>query len=534
MLRRLVPGVLLVALSVAAPVTRAADDPATLDELVQQSLAKDLAGRRKTDMTSATSGVPLSGPIDPATYRLGPGDQLVVLWTGRVSRADRVEVGPAGDLFVAEIGTINVAGQTLAATRVAILDRLQRVTRDVKVDVQLARPRRFTVYLSGSVTEPGPVVATGGSRVSDIVQLNALRYGASTRNILVKRRDGSQEVADLERVVRIGDHSRDTWLADGDAIVVPWMVERVFISGAVPAPGGVERRSDDSLSTLLRLAGGLRPEAALGASQWLHWTGGAAPETLSFDAHEVLAGRFDAPLANGDRVFVLGQPGYRLSGEVIVEGDVARPGGYPVATTGTRLSAILAAAGGLLPSADSSGILIRLRSTTPPLDEKEQELRAKMMEKDMAVTDFEVTRAQHASQNGEVFVNLTSHGGKDSPRPDPLLQHGDFVSVRRLVNALRVDGQVVNPGVLAYRSGQSLGDYIDQAGGLTGSAWKGHEQVTRAGSSQTQLARSVELRPGDVIWVPTKPQGSWWERSGQLLFVLAQLATIALAVRSLR
>ena len=135
--------------------------------------------------------------------------------------------------------------------------------------------------------------------------------------------------------------------------------------------------------------------------------------------------------------------------------------------------------------------------------------------------------------HGEIFVDLTARRDPKR-RNDPLLKDGDFVQVRRLVNALRVDGQVVNPGVLAYQSGRSLGDYIDLAGGLTATAWKGHEQVTRAGSSQTQLARSVELRPGDVIWVPTKPQGSWWERSGQLLFVLAQLATIALAVRSLR
>ena len=534
MLRRLVPGLLLLALSAAAPFALAAEDSPSLDDLVQQSLARDASGRRKTDMTGSLPGVALAGPIDPATYLLGPGDQLVVLWTGRVSRTDRVEVGPTGDLFLSEIGTMHVSGRTLAAARTAILDRMRLVTRDVRVDVQLTRPRRFSIYLSGAVLDPGPVEAMGGSRVSDILQVSAIRPGGSTRNILVQRRDGSRELADLERVLRTGDHARDTWLTDGDAIVVPWIQGHVFISGAVPAAGVVEFRADDSLSIALRLVGGLRPDAAPDAAQWLHWSGGAAPETLSIDVHEVVTGRRDVALALGDRVFVRALPGFRISAEVHVEGDVARPGGYPVATTGTRLSAVLAAAGGLLPSADSSGILIRLRPDVMPLDDKERELRAKMLEKDMAVSDFEVNRAQHSSQNGEVFVNLRSDRNSESPPPDPLLRDGDLVQVRRLVNALRIDGQVVNPGVLAYQPGLSLGDYVDQAGGLTGTAWKGHEQVTRAGSSQTQLARSVELRPGDVVWVPTKPQGSWWERSGQLLFVLAQLATIALAVRSLR
>ena len=534
MLRRLVPGVLLAVLGAPLAVGVAAAQAPSVDEIVRQSIAEQLGIKRSPSDAIAPSTYALSGPVDPARYRLGPGDQLVVLWAGRVSRTDHLDVGPTGDIFLAEIGSMNVAGQTLADTRSAILARLQKVTRDVRVDVQLARPRRFRVYLSGAVSNPGPVETLGGSRVSDILQQDRLLSGASTRNILVKRRDGSEERADLERVLRIGDHARDTWLTDGDAVVVPPLAEYVHVSGAVLVPGMIEHRADDSLSTVLRLAGGLSPDAAPGLAQWIHWTGAAVPETLSFDAHAVEAGRFDGVLAHGDRVLVSGLPGYRLTGEVRILGDVARPGAYPADASGTRLSAILAAAGGLLPSADSAGILIRLRSDARPLDEREQERLAKMMEKEMAASDFEVNRAQYSARNGEVFVDLTRGKQDKGPSPDPLLRDGDEVTVRRLVNALRIDGQVVNPGVLTYRPEYTLKDYVNQAGGLTATAWHGHEQVTRAGSNQTQLARSVELRPGDVIWVPTKPQGSWWERSGQLLFVLAQLATIALAIRSLR
>ena len=533
MLRRLAPGLRAVVLGTLFAVTAAAQTP-SVDEIVRQSITEQLGGKRPSAEGLTPSTYALSGPVDPTRYRLGPGDQLVVLWAGRVTRTDRIEVGPAGDIFLAEIGAMNVAGQTLADARSTILTRLQKVTRDVRVDVQLARPRHFRVYLSGAVKDPGPVETLGGSRVSDVLRLDGLQPGASTRNILVKRRDGSQELADLERVLRTGDHARDTWLSDGDAVVVPRLAEYVFVTGAVQAAGMLEHRRDDSLSTVLRLAGGLAPDAAPDPAQWIHWTGAAAPETLSFDAHAVQAGRYDAALAHGDRVFVRGLPGYRLTGEVRIEGDVARPGSYAVDASGTPLSAILAAAGGLLPSADSSGILIRLRAQEPRMDEKEQERLAKMLEKEMSASDFEVNRARFAAQHGEVIVDLVRGKNDKGARPDPLLRDGDEITVRRLVNALRIDGQVVNPGVLAYRPEFTLKDYVNQAGGLTGSAWHGHEQVTRAGSSQTQLARSVELRPGDVIWVPTKPSGSWWERSGQLLFVLAQLATIALAIRSLR
>src|SRR5262245_36679921 len=321
MLRRLAPGVRAAVLGTLLAVTAAAQTP-SVDEMVRQSMIEQLTGKRPTGEGVTSPTYALSGPVDPARYRLGPGDQLVVLWAGRVTRTDRVEVGPAGDIFLSEIGAMNVAGQTLADARSAILARLQKVTRDVRVDVQLARPRHFRVYLSGAVSDPGPVEALGGSRVSDILRLGALKPGASTRNILVKRRDGSNELADLERVLRTGDHARDTWLTDGDAIVVPWLAEFVFVTGAVLSAGMLEHRTDDSLSTVLRLAGGLAPDAAPDPAQWIHWTGSAVPETLSFDAHAVEAGRFDAALAHGDRVFVRGLPDYRRTGEVRIEGDV--------------------------------------------------------------------------------------------------------------------------------------------------------------------------------------------------------------------
>ena len=80
--------------------------------------------------------------------------------------------------------------------------------------------------------------------------------------------------------------------------------------------------------------------------------------TLAIDAREVLAGRSDQPLAHGDRVFVRAISGYRQGGEVQLEGDVARPGGYPVANAGTRLTAVIAAAGGLSPFAHKDRIFV--------------------------------------------------------------------------------------------------------------------------------------------------------------------------------
>src|ERR1041385_7746100 len=154
MSRRLAPVAMLILL--AAGAARAQTPTPTVDEILQRAQAgstelPNLSGTSAQDMASRPA---LAVPIDPATYRLGPGDRLVVQWSGRVTRSEFADVGPTGDVFLAEIGTMTVAGQTLEAARAAILERLRRVTRDVRVEVQLSRPRTFRVYLGGAVTEP--------------------------------------------------------------------------------------------------------------------------------------------------------------------------------------------------------------------------------------------------------------------------------------------------------------------------------------------------------------------------------------------
>jgi protein involved in polysaccharide export with SLBB domain len=444
-------------------------------------------------------------------------------------------VGPAGDVFLSEIGIMSVAGHTLEVARAAILDRLRRVTREVRVEVQLARPRTFRVYLGGAVADPGPAEAVGNSRTSDVVRLGALQPGASRRNLRVLHRDGSEERADLERLYRIGDHSRDVWLRDGDAIVVPWASEFVNVTGAVANPGRIERAPGDSASTLLRLAGGPLPAAAPDGVEWLHWAGGAVPETLRCALADLATGGGkDGPLAHGDQLFVRYLPDYRLTGVVEVRGEVAHPGTYPVRAGGSHLSEVITTAGGLLATADSS--LIRLRRKAPERSPEDPDVatRLQAVQRDLTVSEYEALQAYMASRSEDIRLDWTSI--QHSPRSlDLLLRDGDVVTVERRVATVRIDGQVVHPGVLTFQPGLSVEKYIKQAGGRTARAWEGHEQVTRAGSNHTLLAHDVKtMSPGDFIWIPTRPEVPFSRTTGSFLTAMAQIATVIIAIRSLK
>jgi protein involved in polysaccharide export with SLBB domain len=117
---------------------------------------------------------------------------------------------------------------------------------------------------------------------------------------------------------------------------------------------------------------------------------------------------------------------------------------------------------------------------------------------------------------------------------DLLLRDGDIVRVERLVSSIRIDGEVHRPGILTYRSGLKVKDYVDQAGGLTDRAWSNRMQVTRAVTGQTLQATNVKtLDPGDFVWVPTRPDKTIWDYGQQTLITLAQIATVILAIRSI-
>jgi len=540
MSRRLAPVAVAILLTAGATRAQTPSPSSSVEELLQ----KAQAGAQVPDLSSAggqdmASRPVLAGPIDPATYRLGPGDKLVVQWSGRVTRSEYADVGPAGDVFLSEIGTINVAGQTLDAARVTILDRLRKVTRDVRVEVQLSRPRTFRVYLGGAVNDPGPVEAAGNSRASDVVRVSALQPGASHRNLRVLHRDGSEERADLDRLYRLGDHSHDAWLRDGDAIVVPWATEFITATGAVAAPGQLERAPGDSAGTLLRLVGGPLPAAAPDGVEWIHWTGDAAPETLRCSLADLgPGGRKDGPLAHGDQLFVRFVPDYRVTGIVEVRGEVAKPGTFPVRNGGTHVSEVIAAAGGLLPNADSSFILLRrlMPERTEEDQAKDKDLSAKLeaVQRDLTVSEFEGLQALMASRSNEVRLDWAAL--RRSPRSlDLLVRDGDVLTVERHVATIRVDGQVLRPGIFTYEPGLSAEKYIQRAGGRTGRAWENHEQVTRAGTGHTLLAHDVKaVSPGDFIWVPTRPEVPISRTTGSFLTAMAQIATVIIAIRSLK
>lgn len=477
---------------------------------------------------------PIAGPIDPKIYRVGPGDLIQIQVSGRVSRNWLLAVGPEGYLLIPGTGSTRVTGRTLAEARTDITKIMESRFRGVDVEVRLGRPRTFQISLTGQVKSPGGALAIGSSRVSDVLTEGTLLENASRRRITVDHADGTREIADLDVFTRIGDPTLNPYLRDGDVITVPVATDFIYAMGAFARPQRFELGPRDSLITLFHLAGDPIPAADVNRALLLRWKDPLTPESLWVHLDDVYSRRMNPALQEGDRIYLYYLAQYHLQHEAVIFGEVNRPGPYPIVEGRHHLSDLVSSAGGFLSTADLSAINVHRHA--PGSNEKDPELdRLLRLSRDqLTMSEYDALNTKLAGLREGYRVDWNRL--KANPRDlDLLLRDGDIVTVDRLVNSIRIDGQVKRPGILTFRSGQAVKDYIQQAGGFTDRAWGSRVRVTRAVTGQTLPAANVKsLDPGDFVWVPEKPDKTALDHFRDTLTALAQVATVIIAIRSIR
>ncbi len=491
------------------------------------------AARTRDQLRRAVASNPqleLPGAVDPEQYRVGPGDILQVSVWGGLSRNMTIEVGPEGTVQLPTAGTMKIDGMLLKQVRSEIIARLRSEFRGLSIDVRLLRPRRFVAYVTGQVEAPGSVPASGASRVADIVLLTEPLKNASLRNIEVIHRDGTREVADLELFLRTASQSLNPWVRDGDVLNVGSASKWVHVQGAVSRPGRYELGPNDSLRTLLQLGGGTVPAADLSRALLVRWLDSVRSESTWVNVEEVRAGSFNPRLSNGDRFYVYFIPQYEVLNEATVLGEVMRPGIYPIQEGRDRITDVVRAAGGFLPGADLASIRVR-RENRRVQEDSELERLLRLSRRDLTNSEYEVLQTKLAGRRTEYRIDWARV--QREPDLDLLLLGGDIIQVDRVINSIRVDGQVRRPGILAYRPGLGLEDYVKASGGFSERAWRNKIRVTRSVTGQTFLAKDVsQLDPGDLIWVPEKADVTFWDQTRTVLTAAAQVATVILAFNS--
>ena len=210
----------------------------------------------------------LSGPVPP-DYRLGPGDQVVLILTGDVELAQVLSVTRQGFILIPQVGQVFVTNLTVGQLRDLLYTRLGRTYSGVRrgsahFDLSVANVRVNQVYVVGEVRQPGAYqISALGTALTALYAAGGITARSNMRRIEVRRLDKVVATLDLYDYLLRGIKHDDIRLETGDVVYVPLRGRRAQVTGAIVRPAIYELGGAESLPDLLRAAGGFRADAAL-------------------------------------------------------------------------------------------------------------------------------------------------------------------------------------------------------------------------------------------------------------------------------
>lgn len=438
----------------------------------------------------------LAGPVDE-NYRIGPGDQLVLVLTGDLEKAYTLDVTREGFVVIPQVGQVPVANLTLGQLRDVLFTRLGRVYSGIRrgadatiqFSISPSRLRSNQVYVLGDVHQPSSYRISGaGTVLTALYAAGGPTEAGSLRRIFVRRGGQIVDSLDVYDYLLRGDATRDVRLQNGDVVFISTHGPRVRVTGEIVRPMTYEIKRGETIDDVIRAAGGFTAKAGRRRIQIerivppeLRVEPGHDRQVIDVTSEQVANGsETGIPVEAGDvvRVFAVAD---RVRNRVTVDGNVWTPG--PIGfTAGMTLSQALRMAGGVKPDVYIGEVLItRLRS-----DSTRIQLRASLRDTTGAVTE-------------------------DLPLNDDDLIHVFSASEFRPARYVAIGGAVRKGGRFPYREGMTLRDLVLLAGGLQEKAYLKEAEVARLPEDRAggKLANTIRVPLDSSYLFERSPDGKY-------------------------
>ena len=276
----------------------------------------------------ANAGAPFA-PIDrtPVTsdYVIGPGDELLIRVWGQVNFNAHVTVDRAGDVYVPQVGNVEVAGLHFEQLDGYLKNKFSRVFRNFDLSVNMGQLRSIQVYVVGNAKRPGSYTLSSLSTlVNALFSSGGPSEQGSMRQIELKRGGNIVTTFDLYDLLIYGDKSHDAPLLPGDVIYIPPVGPEVAIAGSVHVPAIYELKGTETADQAIVLAGGLSTMASKQDAQLDRIDSQGTRQTTQLALN---AAGLQTPLRDGD-ILRIPSMVQRFERTVTLRGNVANPGRY--------------------------------------------------------------------------------------------------------------------------------------------------------------------------------------------------------------
>jgi len=315
-----------------------------------------------------------------------------------------------------------------------------------------------TVYLDGHVFRPGKYAYQDGMKVTDLVKsykdLLPEPYKQHAEIIRLKAPDYTPEVLAFNLEDALAGKNQDLALKPFDTLRVFGRFDFedppiITVTGEVRDPGDHVTNGATYLRDAVYLAGSTTPYAELDDAQVFRTTEGGKLKVLSVNLGKALTGdeKENILLQPKDRVFIHKNSSRVDPPKVTVQGEVARPGRYPL---GDNMSAadLVRLAGGLKRSAYT----------------QEADLTRYLVEQGNRVEGEHVNVPIAKALMGE-------------PDADVRLRDGDVLTIRQVSGwndigaTIQISGEVAHPGTYGIQEGERLSSVLARVGGFRSDAY---------------------------------------------------------------
>ena len=432
--------------------------------------------------------------------------------------------GFTGDAYTKAIRINRKAGNEYSVFSVGEFDLSNFKLMDedsVSVDSTLNRYQNM-VEIKGAVFRPG-MYQVGGeiSTVKSLVEAAAgLTEGAIAQHAVMHRMraDRTLEVLRVDVSGIMAGTAPDVPLRNEDVIYIASRQEReeqktVTINGEVAYPGVYKFAANETIEDLILQAGGPTEAASLvkvDVSRRINDPNATKSDdelaqhfSFKINPDFTISGQPDFTLQPYDEVYVRRSPNYNEQQNIIVEGEVQFKGTYAMTNKDQRLSDAIRMAGGLTDRAYPEGTKLLRRMTAEDRAMMEAMLRTAQRNSGKDSIDISKLMTQGNYPVGIELEKALKNPGSDD---DPILREGDRIIVPKYDGTVKINGEVLYPNTVRFKSGKDADYYIKLAGGVTSTAKKSKTIIIYMNGMVARADRSHKPAPGCQIVVPTKKQ----------------------------
>ncbi|MEC8963935.1 MAG: SLBB domain-containing protein [Pseudomonadota bacterium] len=441
---------------------------------------------------------PVSDVPVPSEYILGPGDTLRIQIYGKESQDYSLTVNRQGEIEIPKLGPYSVVGQTFATVREELSNEISNRIIGVRSNITMGELRSIRVFVLGEAYKPASYTISSLSTVTQaIFAAGGINEIGSLRNIEVKRNGKVVASLDLYDLLLKGDTSGDVSLMAGDVVFIPTKGTSVSVKGAVPRPAIYELDGEETVRDVIKLAGGLLPNAYGDIVKLQRITSKGLSQVINVNLRDSKQNS----VKNGDIVSVSSSLD-ALENSVTLLGHVARPGVYGW-QKGMRLSSLLRNINDFKSQPDLNYVLVT----------REDPLTG-------AITAYDVNYSKYLIQNdssedlvlsSKDTVYVFSRKSERAESLEPVIsQLREQTTLAEPPKIVTVNGAVRNPGTYPLSEGSTVSNVLRAAMGYTQEAELNFVLIARLNQNtfKTELKyidiktnSSEKLQPLDRLYV---------------------------------